>query len=173
MPPGQFIGLIAKSYIIDASKGQRMTKSENINGNWNVNGGFGFNTALDANKAWTLNSNTNVGYQNNVSYLDPAQYEEEKSTTKTLNLGERLELAYRNDWFEISLNGNVNFNHSDNNVIKNSLKNTFNFAYGTEININAPWGTMLNTDIAMNSRRGYANSEMSCRLHLSTEVWLA
>ncbi len=152
---------IAQRVSYDAATGVRTTKSENINGNWNVNGGFGFNTALDANKAWTLNSNTNVGYQNNVSYLDPAQYKEEKSTTKTLNLGERLELAYRNDWFEISLNGNVNFNHSDNNVIKNSLKNTFNFAYGTEININAPWGTMLNTDIAMNSRRGYANSEMN------------
>lgn len=150
-----------RTYILDSSIGKRMTKSENINGNWNVNGGFGFNTALDANKAWTLNSNTNVGYQNNVSYLDPAQYKEEKSTTKTLNLRERLELGYRNDWFEISLNGNVNFNHSNNNVITNSLKNTFDFAYGTEININAPWGTMLNTDIAMNSRRGYANSEMN------------
>ena len=148
-------------YIIDASKGQRMTKSENINGNWNVNGGFGFNTALDANKAWTLNSNTDAGFQNSVSYLDPAQYREEKSTTKTLNLRERLELGYRNDWFEISLNGNVNFNHSNNNVITNSLKNTFDFAYGTEININAPWGTMFNTDIAMNSRRGYASSEMN------------
>ena len=152
---------IAQRVYYDTATGVRTTMSENINGNWNAGGGFGFNTALDANKAWTIGSMSNVNYSNSVSYLDPKQYKEDKSTTKTLNLGERLELGYRNDWFEVSLNGNINFNHSNNNVILNSLKNTFTFSYGTEININAPWGTTFNTDIAMNSRRGFANAKMN------------
>lgn len=141
--------------------GVRTTRPENINGNWNADGGFGFNIPLDKDKYFTLNSFSNIRYQNNVSYLDPTQYEEEKSTTKTLALGENLSISYRNDWLEASLNGNINYNHNENNVLANSRLNTYTFSYGAEVNIKAPWGTNLSTDLSMNSRRGYSQSNMN------------
>lgn len=152
---------IANRVSYNQETGVRTTQPENINGNWDGGLGFGLNTALDKDKAFTLNSFTDMSYQNSVGYLDPEQYEEDKSTTKTLNLSERLEFAYRNDWFEASVNGNIRYNHSDNNVIANSKLNTYQFSYGIDLNINAPWGTSLSSDIAMNSRRGYSQSSMN------------
>lgn len=145
----------------DTATGVKTTRPENINGNWNANGGFGFNTPLDKGKYVTLNSFTDIRYSNQVSYLDPTQYEEEKSTTKGLTLSEMLSLSYRNDWFEASVNGRINYSHNENNVLANSRLNTYNFSYGTELNIKAPWGTNLTTDLSMSSRRGYSQSSMN------------
>ena len=152
---------IANRTYYDASTGVKTTKPENINGNWDANAGIGFNSALDKDFAFTINSFSNLSYSNSVSYLDPEQYEEEKSTTKTLTLSERLELGYRNDWFEISLNGSLTYNHSNNNVIADSKLNTYTFSYGVDMNLTAPWGATLTSDIAMDSRRGYSQASMN------------
>ena len=146
----------------DATTGVRTTKPENINGNWNGGLGGGFNTALDREKYLTLNSFTNFRYTHSVSYLDPQQFpNDDKSATNSLNLSENLGISFRKDWYEFSLNGNVNYNHSKNNVITSNNLDTWSFAYGAEVNLNMPWGTSLNTDIAMNSRRGYAQANMN------------
>lgn len=152
---------VAQRVSYNEATGVRTTRPENINGNWSANGGFGFNLPLDSKKYVTLNSFSNVGYNNQVSYLDPTQYEEEKSTTKSLSLGENLSIAYRNDWLDASINGNISYNHNENNVLANSRLNTYTFSYGAELGLRAPWGTNLNTDISMNSRRGYSQSSMN------------
>lgn len=152
---------IANRTSYDAATGVRTTRPENINGNWNANIGLGFNTAIDRDKYLTISTNTNAGYQNSVSYLDPLQYEQEKSTTHSINLGENIQLAYRRDWFEASLNGNINYRHSENNVLANNNLDTYSFSYGMEFNFTMPWGTSLNSDIAMNSRRGYSQASMN------------
>ena len=146
----------------DETTGVSTTKPENINGNWDAGFGGGFNTALDKNKYLTMNSYSNFSYSHNVGYLDPVRYpDNDKSTTKGINVSERLGFTFRKDWLEWSINGNVNYSHSDNNVVSNSKFNRWNFSYGTEVNITAPWGTSFNSDIAMNSRRGYSQANMN------------
>lgn len=145
----------------DEATGVRTTMPMNINGNWSAGGMYGFNTALDKNKNFTLNTFTRVGYDNQVSYLDPKQYTENKSKTRKLTLAERLEFGYRNEWFEASLNGSIDYDRSRNNVVENSKLDTYQFTYGAEINITLPWGTRIVTDIAENSRRGYSQSSMN------------
>jgi len=146
----------------DEVTGVSTTKPENINGNWDVGIGAGLNTALDSEKNLTLNTFTNFGYTNSVSYLDPEKYpDNDKSKTKSINLNERLSLSYRIDWLEVSLNGNWNYNHSNNNVLTNSKFDTHTFSYGTEVYIRFPWGMEFNSDIAMNSRRGFSQSNMN------------
>ncbi len=145
----------------DEATGVRTTMPMNINGNWSAGGMYGFNTALDKNKNFTLNTFTRLGYDNQVSYLDPKQYTENKSKTRKLTLAERMEFGYRNEWFEASLNGSVDYDHSRNNVVENSDLDTWQFTYGAEINITLPWGTRIVTDIAENSRRGYSQSSMN------------
>lgn len=152
---------IANRTSYDATTGVRTTKPENINGNWQIGGGAGFNTALDKDKYFTMDAFTNFGYQHNVSYLDPTQYTEEKSATNTINLSQNLSFGYRKDWFEISLNGDVSYNHSKNNITKTNNLDTWSFSYGLEMNLMMDWGTSLSTDIAMNSRRGYSQKNMN------------
>lgn len=145
----------------DAATGARTTKQENINGNWNAMLGVGFNTALDANKYFTLNTFTNGNYNNQVSYLDPKQFTKEKSTTKSLNLMENLGLSFRKDWFEMSVNGNVNYQRSRNNVMTTNNLDTWNFSYGTEINLIFENGLSFATDLSESSRRGFSTKSMN------------
>ena len=153
---------ISNRTFYDAATGVTTTKPENINGNWNAGFGIGMNTALDKEKYLTLNTNTNLTFSHNVSYLDPRMYpENDKSTTKGMMWMQSLGLSFRKGWFEISLNGDVNYNHNKNNVVKSSDLDTWAFSYGTELNVMFPWGTTLATDIAMNSRRGYAQESMN------------
>ncbi len=145
----------------DEATGVSTTQPININGNWNTNLGFGFNTALDSEKMFTMNSMTNFAYNNRVGFVSTSSAASQvKSTTKSINVNQNLSFSYRNEWLEAGINGNLNFNHSDNNVTSN-LTNTYNFSYGAELQLNAPWGTSLTTDIAMNSRRGYAQANMN------------
>ena len=146
----------------DETSGVSTTKPENINGNWDGGFGVGMNTAIDKDKYFTINTFTNLSYNNSVSYLDPQKYpDNDKSTTKSINVRENLGLSYRRDWYEFGLNGSLNYSHSNNNVVENSKLNTWNFSYGFEVNLTAPWGTQFSSDIAMNSRRGYSQESMN------------
>ncbi|MBQ8736880.1 MAG: outer membrane beta-barrel protein, partial [Bacteroidaceae bacterium] len=48
-----------------------------------------------------------------------------------------------------------------NNIVENNDLDTYNFSYGADFSVYMPWGTRIVTDIAMNSRRGYAQKEMN------------
>ena len=146
----------------DESTGVSTTKPENINGNWSGGLGLGMSTAIDKEKYFTIDEFTNFGYTNSVGYLDPVKFpDNDKSTTKGLSLNQRLSLTYRKDWLEASLNGDMTYTHQTNNVLDNNTFNYWNFSYGAELNIMAPWGTTLNSDISMNSRRGYSQASMN------------
>ncbi len=139
--------------------GGRETTPENINGNWNVGGFFGFNTALK-NQKFTINTGTNANFANNVDYLYQNK-ETKRNRTQTLNLGERLTGSYRNDWLEVSLNGNINYQHSENNLQPENNLDTYSFSYGASTNITLPWGSRISMDISNNSRRGYNDDNMN------------
>jgi len=138
--------------------GQSITKPMNINGNWNVSGNFGFNTPLFANERLMLNTSTNASYRNNVSYLY-RNLETLKNQTNNLSVGERVSLTFRQNYWDIRINGNINYNHQENKYVKVTSPNTFNFSYGLSTNGNFNNGFGYATDINMSSRRGYASKE--------------
>lgn len=142
--------------------GGRTTQPENINGNWNAQGGFMFNTAVDTAGYWNVNTFTNLNYNNYVGYLNlDKKADSQKNTTKSLGIGERLGASFRNSWLEIELDGSLNYTHSRNKLQSQSNLDTWQFSYGTTINVNAPWGTSLSTDLHENSRRGYNDNSMN------------
>ena len=145
----------------NAETGVRTTQPENINGNWNSYLGFGYNRGLGENKYFTLNTFTMLNYNHQVSYLDPKQYEEEISKTNQLGVNQRLSFGFRKEWFEISANGNLNYNHSRNNVVTTSNLDTWNFSYGAEMNLNFDFGLSITTDVSESSRRGYSTASMN------------
>ncbi|BCI64349.1 uncharacterized protein BN472_02724 [Tannerella sp. CAG:118] len=153
---------ISNRKIYNEETGGYTTTPENINGNWNLFGIVGTNTAL-RNKKYTINTFTRANYQNMVSYISDKNItaDTDKNTTKRLSLGERLRGTYRNDWWELSLNGSIDYTHSRNNYQKSNNMDTYQFAYGASTNIRLPWNMSISTDISQNSRRGYIDASMN------------
>lgn len=151
---------ISSMVTYNEATGGRVTRPENINGNWNVRGAFMFNTAIDSAGVFNVNTFTNVNYNNYVAFtfLNNAS---QKTTTRSSSLGERVETSYRAGWVEFAVDGSLNYTRSRNKLSINSNLDTWQFAYGSSINITLPWGTSLATDLHNNSRRGYSDNAMN------------
>ena len=146
----------------DPTTGGRTTRPENINGNWDANWGFMFNTAIDSAGVWNVNTFTMLNYNNYVGYLDMGAVRgSEKNTTRSTSVMERLQGSWRKDWIEVSLDGSLNYMHTRNLLQSQNNLDTWQFSYGGNLNIYAPWGTSLSTDLHNQSRRGYSDSSMN------------
>lgn len=161
---------ISNKVTYNEQTGGRITRPENINGDWNVRGAFMFNTPLDSAGHWNINTFSYMSYSNNVGYVSLNKLaDSEKNTSKDLNVGERLSGSYRNDWLEVELDGSLNYRHSRNKLQKTADMDTWQYAYGLNVNVTAPWGTSVSTDLHMNSRRGYNDNS----LNTNEMVWNA
>lgn len=153
---------ISNKVTYNEETGGRTTQPENINGNWNLNGAFMFNTAIDTAAYFNVNTFSTIRYANSVGYVTLGSNEtSQKSTTKSMTIGERLAASYRNDWIEFELNGTLDYTHSRNQLQTTANLDTWKFTYGFNTNITMPWGTSLSTDFNMNSRRGYNDASMN------------
>jgi hypothetical protein len=139
----------------NAETGGSLSRPENINGNWNADGGFNFNTALDSAAHWNIGSDTRLRYNNYVSYVAQAKADAQKNTTRTTNLNQRLNMSFRNDWLEVMLDGNVNYQHSRNELQPTADLDTWRFSYGGQVLLRLPFDFELSTNLHENSRRGY------------------
>ncbi len=180
----QTLNSISNLMVYDEATGVRYTRPMNINGNWNANGNFTFNTPLDKQKRLTVATHTTAGFTNSVGYVSSyssasslgnvenltkvSDYDAvfkaanaQKNTTKTLRVGEILNMSYRLSWFDVGMNGNFNYQHSRNKLQENGNLDTWDFSYGANANFNFSWGMSLSTDIRMSSRRGFASSTMN------------
>ena len=144
------------------STGGWTTMPENINGNWNVFGMFGMNTAFKNNKKFTIGTFTNARYANNVGYVTTGEMKDaQKNTTTTLFLGERLDTRYRNSWLEVGLNGGINYTFEKDKLNPINNQEPYTFSYGGNLQIYAPWGTTVSTNMTNQSRRGYSDASMN------------
>lgn len=140
--------------------GGKETKPENINGNWDLRGALMYNRSIDSAGVWNINTFTNIYYQNRVSYLMQDNVTL-KNTTRSTTIGERLSISYRSSWLEVEPNGQLSFAHTRNLLQSQSNLDTWNFNYGMNITVTAPWGTGFSTDAHMNSRRGYNDASLN------------
>ena len=141
--------------------GGSISQPENINGNWNLNGGFSLNTALDSAAHWNVGTDTRLRYNNYVSYVAQRQADAAKNTTKTTNVNERLTASYRNDWLEVALDGQVNYQHSRNELQPSADLDTWQFTYGGQFLVRLPWDFEVSMNLHERSRRGYNDASMN------------
>ena len=139
----------------NANTGGSISRPENINGNWNVNSGFTFNTAIDTTAHWNVGTDTRVRYNNYVSYVAQQKADAQKNTTRSTNLSERLNVSYRNDWLEITLDGWCNYQHSRNELQPTANLDTWQFNYGGRFLVRLPLDIEVSSDLHERSRRGY------------------
>ena len=141
--------------------GGSISRPENINGNWNFNGGFTFNTAIDTTAHWNVGTDTRIRYNNYVSYVAQQKADAQENTTRTLNLNERLTAGYRNDWLEVTLDGQFNYQHSRNELQPTADLDTWQFNYGGQLLVRLPYDFEVSMNIHERSRRGYNDSSMN------------
>lgn len=153
---------VSSRRVYNETTGGYITTPENINGNWNLFSMLGSNTAL-RNKKYTINTFTTASYNNIVSYIsdNTETTNDDRNKTRQLRLGERLRGTYRTDWWEVSLNGSLNYTHSRNNYQEQNNMDTYDFSYGASTNIRLPWNMSITTDLSQNSRRGYSDNSMN------------
>ncbi len=182
---------VSNRMVYDEATGVRYTRPENISGNWSGRGDYMFNTSFGPDKTYTISTYTNLNYSNAVGYISrlsggntsgqgdlsdvvsriDGTYEgydrifaaagSSKNTTRTLGAGERLNASYRTSWFDVGLNGSLNYQHARATLQDNANMDTWNFSYGANANFNFDWGMSLSTDIRMSSRRGYSAASMN------------
>ena len=153
---------ISNSVTYNESTGGLLSRPENINGNWNFNSAFMINTPIDSAGRWSVNSFTDLNYAHNVGYVSFSRLaSSQKNTTRDMVLGERLSGSYRNDWLEVELNGALNYRYTRSKLQSAVNLDTWQYSYGANISLTAPWGTSLSTSLNMNSRRGYNDKSLN------------
>lgn len=179
---------VSTATIYDAVTGNRYTRPMNIDGNWNTRVNLMFGTALDTAKHFNVHVTSDIRYSNHVEYISsamdgiatPATVEEMqaifdgamvhgllgKAVTKEWNLGEHLRFGYRTEWgatgsVDIGLHGGFNYKHARNTSNVNGNIDSWNFNYGGNLTLTAPWGTTLSTEIGPQYRRGYVDKSMN------------
>lgn len=153
---------ISNSVTYNESTGGLLSRPENINGNWNFNSAFMINTPIDSAGRWSVNSFTDLNYAHNVGYVSLSRLaSSQKNTTHDMVLGERLSGSFRNDWLEVELNGALNYRYTRSKLQSAVNLDTWQYSYGANISLTAPWGTSLSTSLNMNSRRGYNDKSLN------------
>ncbi len=146
----------------DAQTGGRTTRPENINGNWNISAGGMYNVSLDTLGMWNINSSTDYSYNNYVGLVSvSANADSERNITRSYNVTERLAGSFRNDWFELEIDGSINYTGSKNELQPSANLDTWGISYGASTSITCPWGMSISSDIHMRSRRGYSDESLN------------
>jgi len=139
--------------------GGRISMPVNINGDWSISGNFGYNRPVFVDNL-TINTSTSVSYNNNVGYI----YQNNlslKNTVNNLRLGENIRINYREDYWDISLNGNISYNNQKSKLVPANNRDTYDFSYGLAGNVNLENGLGFSTNIGITSRRGYSSANMN------------
>ena len=145
----------------DPDTGGSISRPENINGNWNMNGGFNFNTAIDSAAHWNIGTESRARYNHFVSYVAQRQADAKLNTTNSVNLNERLTASYRNSWLEVTIDGNINYQHSRNELQPNANLDTWQFNYGGQFLVRLPLDIEVSSNLHQRSRRGYNDKSMN------------
>lgn len=135
--------------------GGLITRRENINGQWSAFNSINFNTPLK-DRRFNIGVNMNNNYSNNVSYLYNRELKtNDKNVTKHLSLNPRVNASFRNDWFEIAVNGSYGLTMQRNKLRPEYNQSPYTLGYGVSTEITFPWNMTLTTSLNSYSRKGY------------------
>ncbi len=153
---------ISTAILYDETTGVRTTQPKNINGNWSARTDFTFTAGFGKNKAFRLKSSLTTEYDNSVGYISTdSKASSEKNTTRTTSLYPRANLRYRTDVFEAKIGASLRYRHTDNELRPQSNMDTYNYSYQASARVRLPWKMTIESEVKMNSRRGYSNKNMN------------
>jgi hypothetical protein len=159
---------MATAYTYDPATGVRTTWTENINGNWSMNGSVDFGRALDKKKFWFIGANLSGGLGqstdlSSVQSADPQQQTEpQRNRVTNTTLAFAPNLRFQKEKLTLTLKGDITWRHFRRSIEVSELPtNMYDFGYGFNANYKLPWNFVIDTDLQMHSRRGYADDKMN------------
>jgi len=140
----------------------------NENGTWNTKAVVYFSKPFDSQKKLKFSSRSTFDYSNRVGFTT-IKKQSEKNISKTITLGQELNLSYTTDAFYGQLRGRFNYSKTDNTIIVNKQgKETFNYTLTYNTNVDLPYSWSVSSDINYRANRG-----MSSGYNLDEVIWNA
>ena len=166
------INTVGNETTYNPATGGQETRKINLNGNWGANGFLTLSSPLGSKKL-SITSTSMANYSENVSMASATKLPTGqtvgggKITTSTTTLSERLQINYRCDVFDFSINGSVRYLKSGNdqksaagamgNATLNNNRETFDYELGANTTINLPWKMTFATDFNWRIYTGYSD----------------
>ncbi|MBO7594507.1 MAG: TonB-dependent receptor, partial [Salinivirgaceae bacterium] len=165
---------VSNEITYNALTGGQETRKINLNGNWGTNGFLTLSSPLGSKKL-SITSTSMANYSENVSMASATKLPNGqtvgggKITTSTTTLSERLQINYRCDVFDFSINGSVRYLKSGNdqkstaaagamsNATLSNDRETFDYELGANTTINLPWKMTFATDFNWRIYSGYTD----------------
>jgi len=142
--------------------GGKETRMVNVDGNWNAGASILFSTPLP-NRKFTLSSSTGGNYSDDVSFANEVTKANSKggdavkSVTHSLSLREKVTGSFRTDLFDVSLNASVGYMLAQNSIRTGSNRETLDYEFGGNTNVNLPWNLYFSTDAGYRIYTGYSD----------------
>ena len=153
-----------QGYAYDMLTGVRTYRPENISsGNWQIGTSVNWDRALDKKKFFHIGNELSLRYTKSTSYAFTANsMTEELSKVGNFFVHYRPNIRYQKDKLTIQLKGEVNYRHIHRNItVGEQPTDVWDFNYGLSGTYKLPWNFTIDTDLVMNSRRGYTDAEMN------------
>lgn len=161
-----FRNSVAQSVAYDMTTGVTTYRPVNINGNWNLSADMRWQFKPGRDDMWLIESTTDYRFDHSVDLINNA-----RSLVWNHKLSEKLSVDCRaTSWLTVNAFGNAEWRRATSRMAGFVPVNAVDFDYGLTLrSAKLPYDWSVSTDIAMHSRRGYADS----RLNDNHLVWNA
>ena len=153
-----------QGYTYDLTTGVRTYRPENISGgNWNISLNLNWDRALGKKKLFHMGQELVFRYNKSTSLaLTAGSTTQELSRVGNFFMRYKPNVRYQKGNLSLRLKGEVNYRNIHRNIIVgNQPTDIWDFSYGFSGTYKLPWNLTIDTDLSMNSHRGYADTEMN------------
>ena len=139
---------------------RRDSIDQTIRRNWQIGTSVNWDRALDKKKFFHISNELSLRYTKSTSYAFTANsMTEELSKVGNFFVHYRPNIRYQKDKLTIQLKGEVNYRHIHRNItVGEQPTDVWDFNYGLSGTYKLPWNFTIDTDLVMNSRRGYTDA---------------
>lgn len=157
------LNAISNQIVYDQYTGVQESYKVNVNGNWGIGGLFILSTPFK-NKSFTFGTSTKINYDEDVTLLESSKENlsnalenGEKSTTHIFSAEEKLQLAYRNDYFDIMGTATIGYQKGKNDILERNNREIIDYNATLSANGYLPWNMTLSTDLNFHYYTGYTD----------------
>lgn len=155
---------ISRGYSYDPVTGVRTYRPENISGgNWYTTFYVAWDRAVDKRKYWNIGNEWRVTYTRSTALANVTDdTDRELSRVGNVLLSYKPSVRFQKDNLTVRLKGEVAYRNIHRNItLGEQPTDLWDFSYGLYAQYKLPWQLTIDTDLSMNSHRGYNDPEMN------------
>ena len=160
-----------QGYAYDLETGIRTFRPENISGgNWHLSTTVNWTRALGKAKLFHLTNELTARYTKStglasvqsVAASQQQTSQPQESRVGTFFLRYKPNIRFQKGDLTLRLRGEVNYRNIHRNIkVGQQPTDIWDFSYGVNGSYKLPWNLTIDTDLTMNSHRGYADAEIN------------